>query len=416
MAQTRAVCKYIDLQSYWNKKKSGFGRVRAKYLKINFGLEPNALRAGSSEILKFRPLKASTSRDVWTMMHDDKSELGVQQIPRKSATSKASTQASNEHLTQPEYFKSALSNKKDQEERQLQTTVGLKWDEDSSARTVELFTRETCLLPVRMKSVVGTLLAVAFVITSTKSSPVQNCSDKSTLRLSSDSQDSIISSKRADLTAGTNTYTSSNTIPYISLGQLRQGRTKYAKRNAKHTDKPNGRLKSNWLNWDLNARGHIIMRKSTRTGQISRIQSIVMYWVVTPSNLKGGLQEHPDNYKISDCERAPCRLRKNSNIELEFKFTSDVDAPSLKNNVYAKIVGIPFPFIGVDGTDACPQIYLPDGSKAGCPLKAGQDYVYKNSFKVLEIYPKVQLQAQGSKDKSNQFPESVAHVRQTDIR
>jgi hypothetical protein len=59
--------------------------------------------------------------------------------------------------------------------------------------------------------------------------------------------------------------------------------------------------------------------------------------------------------------------------------------------VYAKIAGIPFPFIGVDGTDACTQVFLPDGSKAGCPLKAGQDYVYKNNFKVLEIYPKVRI-------------------------
>jgi Niemann-Pick C2 protein len=67
--------------------------------------------------------------------------------------------------------------------------------------------------------------------------------------------------------------------------------------------------------------------------------------------------------------------------------------PSLKNNVHAKIVGVPFPFIGVDGTDACPEIFLPDGSKAGCPLKAGQEYVYKNSFKVLEIYPRVSPQA-----------------------
>jgi Niemann-Pick C2 protein len=63
----------------------------------------------------------------------------------------------------------------------------------------------------------------------------------------------------------------------------------------------------------------------------------------------------------------------------------------VKNTVYAKIAGIPFPFIGVDGTDACHQIFLPDDSKAGCPLKAGQEYVYKNNLKVLEIYPKVRI-------------------------
>jgi Niemann-Pick C2 protein len=59
--------------------------------------------------------------------------------------------------------------------------------------------------------------------------------------------------------------------------------------------------------------------------------------------------------------------------------------------VHAKIAGVPFPFIGVDGTDACSQVFFPDGSKAGCPLKAGQEYVYKNALKVLEIYPKVSL-------------------------
>jgi Niemann-Pick C2 protein len=61
--------------------------------------------------------------------------------------------------------------------------------------------------------------------------------------------------------------------------------------------------------------------------------------------------------------------------------------------VNAKIAGVPFPFIGMDGTDACPQIFFPDGNKAGCPLKAGQEYVYKNILKVLEIYPKVSLRA-----------------------
>jgi hypothetical protein len=30
-------------------------------------------------------------------------------------------------------------------------------------------------------------------------------------------------------------------------------------------------------------------------------------------------------------------------------------------------------------------------TKASCPLKAGQTYIYKNSFKVLEIYPKINL-------------------------
>jgi hypothetical protein len=38
--------------------------VRVTYLKINFGLGPNAPRAGPGEILKFRPVKTSIFSDV----------------------------------------------------------------------------------------------------------------------------------------------------------------------------------------------------------------------------------------------------------------------------------------------------------------------------------------------------------------
>lgn len=62
----------------------------------------------------------------------------------------------------------------------------------------------------------------------------------------------------------------------------------------------------------------------------------------------------------------------------------------MKNNVFANIVGVPFPFIGVDGSDACGQVYTADGkAKAPCPLKAGTEYLYKNNIDVLEIYPRV---------------------------
>jgi len=78
----------------------------------------------------------------------------------------------------------------------------------------------------------------------------------------------------------------------------------------------------------------------------------------------------------------------------------------VSNTVYAIIAGIPFPFIGVDGTEACSKIFLPDGSKAACPLKAGQNYVYKNAFKVLEIYPKVRIQVlKFYEDHSTTMPE-----------
>ena len=49
--------------------------------------------------------------------------------------------------------------------------------------------------------------------------------------------------------------------------------------------------------------------------------------------------------------------------------------------------------VGVDQTSACSHVYLDDDklTKTKCPLTAGQTYIYKNSFKVLEIYPKISL-------------------------
>lgn len=71
-----------------------------------------------------------------------------------------------------------------------------------------------------------------------------------------------------------------------------------------------------------------------------------------------------------------------------FQRISDHDVKSLKTSVSAVIVGIPLPFVGVDGTSACNNFYAEDGvTKIECPLKAGQKYVYKNAFDVLPLYP-----------------------------
>lgn len=55
-------------------------------------------------------------------------------------------------------------------------------------------------------------------------------------------------------------------------------------------------------------------------------------------------------------------------------------------------MGIPLPFVGVDGVSACDFIYEADGvTKTPCPLEANKEYIYKNEFKIHEIYPKVSL-------------------------
>jgi hypothetical protein len=44
----------IGLHSGWNKRKSGLGGVRVTYLKINFGLEPNAPRVERNSKISVR--------------------------------------------------------------------------------------------------------------------------------------------------------------------------------------------------------------------------------------------------------------------------------------------------------------------------------------------------------------------------
>ncbi|XP_053679578.1 NPC intracellular cholesterol transporter 2 homolog a [Anopheles nili] len=93
---------------------------------------------------------------------------------------------------------------------------------------------------------------------------------------------------------------------------------------------------------------------------------------------------------ISDCEKGPCKLKRRTAVSIYQKFTPTEDVKSLTTTVFAKIVGLPLPFVGVDGTSACQYLFSEDGeTKVGCPLKAGEPVVYKRSFDVLEIYPKI---------------------------
>lgn len=93
--------------------------------------------------------------------------------------------------------------------------------------------------------------------------------------------------------------------------------------------------------------------------------------------------------EISNCNKTPCKLKKNTKIAIQENFVPDHDIKDLTTSVHATILSVPFPFIGVDGKDACGNIYSTDGKKVGCPLKAKTEYVYKNEFPILEGYPKV---------------------------
>ncbi|XP_011309457.1 ecdysteroid-regulated 16 kDa protein [Fopius arisanus] len=94
---------------------------------------------------------------------------------------------------------------------------------------------------------------------------------------------------------------------------------------------------------------------------------------------------------ITECDEPPCELKRGTRVEIEQKFVPDRDVKSLKTSVHATILGLPLPFVGVDGSDACNHVYDAQGNVAGCPLKAGTEYHYKNGFPVRKIYPKVSL-------------------------
>ena len=102
------------------------------------------------------------------------------------------------------------------------------------------------------------------------------------------------------------------------------------------------------------------------------------------------LDDYKLTVKVGNCKTASCRLRKGRLIVAEFKFTSDRNVKSLVNEVTALIVGLPFPFVGVDQTSACDNLFESDGkTKAECKLVAGQEYIYRHPIKILDIYPQI---------------------------
>lgn len=77
-------------------------------------------------------------------------------------------------------------------------------------------------------------------------------------------------------------------------------------------------------------------------------------------------------------------------IITSFPLVSDIE--KLTTNAQAFLGGMELPFPYVHGTTANDKIYNEDGiTKAEFPLKAYENYVYKNSFLVSKAYPKLQL-------------------------
>lgn len=80
------------------------------------------------------------------------------------------------------------------------------------------------------------------------------------------------------------------------------------------------------------------------------------------------------------------------NFEQRFNATRTTNN-ALTVNVLGQVAALgdtSLPFVGIHGTSACNKIFNLDGTKvAGCSLKKGQKYIYKDGFPVLSIYPRV---------------------------
>ncbi|XP_017788662.1 PREDICTED: ecdysteroid-regulated 16 kDa protein [Habropoda laboriosa] len=105
----------------------------------------------------------------------------------------------------------------------------------------------------------------------------------------------------------------------------------------------------------------------------------------------GAKFEDANRVRISGCSVPPCKLKRRTKASVEQKFVPDQDCDNIVNSVNAAVLGVPLPFVGVDGTSACENLFNADGTSAGCTLKKGVEYTYKREFPILQIYPTISM-------------------------
>ncbi|KAJ8714054.1 hypothetical protein PYW08_007674 [Mythimna loreyi] len=129
------------------------------------------------------------------------------------------------------------------------------------------------------------------------------------------------------------------------------------------------------------------------------LRAVVCFAVLAASALATNVQQCPgqefenlsDNVQLSPCKKPPCKLKKGTSQSITINFTPETDLADVKNHVTADLFGVELPFVGVDGSSICEKVYMENGDKAACPLKAGTKYTYKDSFPILSFYPTVTL-------------------------
>lgn len=74
----------------------------------------------------------------------------------------------------------------------------------------------------------------------------------------------------------------------------------------------------------------------------------------------------------------------------EIIWFSDADHAAAVNNIFGTMMGIKHGYPGLDGKDACTNLYtMPGKVKATCPLQKGQTYLYETVLAIKSSFPKV---------------------------
>ncbi|XP_050440563.1 NPC intracellular cholesterol transporter 2 homolog a-like [Adelges cooleyi] len=98
-----------------------------------------------------------------------------------------------------------------------------------------------------------------------------------------------------------------------------------------------------------------------------------------------------DGVTLENCSVPRCPLKRNTTMHVEIKFKSEFNIKDIITEVYGHVFNIPVPLLGVDNKSVCNNIFTADGAKTTCPLLKGNDYVYKDIVRILEVYPKLKI-------------------------
>lgn len=124
--------------------------------------------------------------------------------------------------------------------------------------------------------------------------------------------------------------------------------------------------------------------------------SMIRLYVLLIKNSGNAIPDQTYVKFVESCQTLPCKLKRGSRVNFEQTLVPNKDtSDSLTINVFGHVSALgntPLPFVGIHGTSPCNKIFNLDGTKAGCRLKKGQKYIYKDGFPVLSIYPRVIFQ------------------------